>query len=527
MILRRASLRRRGKYRLGAAAVLLFITMERLSQERPGSLPNVSDHGQQPLSLISNATKRKDNNIPATSADNNLLLMLATANHLSSNESVVSVSTSNNEQHHHVTIIKNNSSMGQSNELDSSTDPHSTSIAILDMLPWEVASIPTPETNGTCQPPRASSVSTMMMMEDVSAICCVASMYRFVEKRERRKERLGGQCRGMDNNKLKDHVASILGTTTTNAVTDDTQPSSGNKKDLGCDACRIVNLAMEHRLNISFWGDSITSQSYDGFICELQRRNYHVMERTVEPRKLGLVLVHAVMTTTISSPQWAANTTVTVRNFFQWRTPNSNALLYDNVLGEIINTTDVLVFNIGVHFILDLRSHFEKAMRVLFQTLQEHDYGNFTLLAYRESTAQHFDSPDGDYYTQRNPNTTRCIPMRGGPNVGWREPIVRTTALDAGFRLIRADEHYTVLGTPPRKENDRSNGPVPEMAILPFFNFTVPHHDLHPIEAGKEGQPDCTHFCSTPYLWLPVWRSLRLALERRLLQQLNPTTVLL
>jgi hypothetical protein len=226
-----------------------------------------------------------------------------------------------------------------------------------------------------------------------------------------------------------------------------------------------------------------------------------------------LVLVHAVTTTTISSPRWAANTTVTVRNFFQWRTPFSNQLLYDNVLGEIINTTDVLVVNIGVHFILDMRDLFERAMDVLFNTLQQYDYGNFTLLAYRESTAQHFDSPDGDYYSQRNPNTTRCLPMRGGPNLGWREPIVRSRAVAAGLRLVRAEDQIVL---PPRKEDD-SNGTLPEMVILPFFNFTVPHYDLHPIEAGKEGQPDCTHFCSTPYLWLPVWRSLRLALERRLL----------
>jgi hypothetical protein len=42
---------------------------------------------------------------------------------------------------------------------------------------------------------------------------------------------------------------------------------------------------------------------------------------------------------------------------------------------------------------------------------------------------------------------------------------------------------------------------------LPFFNLTAQLHYLHPSE--------CTHYCSTPYLWMPIWRSLRLAMDRQ------------
>lgn len=388
-------------------------------------------------------------------------------------------------------------------QYDSSQDLRNASIAILDLFPWEVASIPTPETGpGICQPPTRNRTVQHQLAFNVPKICCVASLYSLLDNKKN--ERLGSQCRGMDNAKLRDHVSSVL----------DDEDSSA--PDSGCDACRIIHLAMDHNLNISFWGDSITSQSYEGFLCELYRRDYRVAgSTTLEPRQKALKLLHAVTTTTVTHPYRTDRATVTIRNFFQWRPQDIAEKMYQNVLGEIMHTTDVLVFNFGLHYTLEMRDTFDEKMGRFFDILRHYNHGNFTLLAYRESTAQHFDSPDGDYYYQRNPNTTQCLPIRGGPNVGWREPIVKERATNAGFRVIRIDGP-SIMALPREHPQNIMTPAPPEMVVLPFFNFTVPHHDLHPIEAGRNGEPDCTHFCSTPYLWLPVWRSLRLALERRL-----------
>jgi hypothetical protein len=55
-----------------------------------------------------------------------------------------------------------------------------------------------------------------------------------------------------------------------------------------------------------------------------------------------------------------------------------------------------------------------------------------------------------------------------------------------------------------------------EVVVLPYFNFTSQHHGMHPKGGDKEDDfQDCTHYCSSPYVYYPLWRSLRLAMERQ------------
>jgi hypothetical protein len=49
-----------------------------------------------------------------------------------------------------------------------------------------------------------------------------------------------------------------------------------------------------------------------------------------------------------------------------------------------------------------------------------------------------------------------------------------------------------------------------ELLILPQRRALLPLHDLH-AQADKDR--DCTHFCSSPDLFLPAWRSLRIAMD--------------
>ena len=50
-----------------------------------------------------------------------------------------------------------------------------------------------------------------------------------------------------------------------------------------------------------------------------------------------------------------------------------------------------------------------------------------------------------------------------------------------------------------------------ELVVLPYYNFTAPHWDQHPPEKVA----DCTHYCPSPFLYLPLWRSFRIALDRQ------------
>ena len=41
---------------------------------------------------------------------------------------------------------------------------------------------------------------------------------------------------------------------------------------------------------------------------------------------------------------------------------------------------------------------------------------------------------------------------------------------------------------------------------------TTQHDNMHP-DLGERS--DCTHYCSTPFVYYPLWRSLRYALNRQ------------
>ena len=55
-----------------------------------------------------------------------------------------------------------------------------------------------------------------------------------------------------------------------------------------------------------------------------------------------------------------------------------------------------------------------------------------------------------------------------------------------------------------------------EVTLVPFYDFTSMLHESH--HALDDG--DCTHFCYTPHIYYPVWRHLRIALDRLTSQDL-------
>jgi hypothetical protein len=83
----------------------------------------------------------------------------------------------------------------------------------------------------------------------------------------------------------------------------------------------------------------------------------------------------------------------------------------------------------------------------------------------------------------------------------WREKAIRQAANQSGHNVVVAGPSM-----PARSTTDAA----PELVVLPYFNFTAPHAKMHP----RYGE-DCTHFCSSPFMYYPIWRSLRFALDRQ------------
>jgi hypothetical protein len=77
---------------------------------------------------------------------------------------------------------------------------------------------------------------------------------------------------------------------------------------------------------------------------------------------------------------------------------------------------------------------------------------------------------------------------------------VEKAALDTGYARV-VDATSIVAG----KRSDLHPMSDPDLVILPYREFLVPMYDLH----GGE----CTHFCASPPHYVPIWRSLRLAMD--------------
>jgi hypothetical protein len=424
--------------------------------------------------------------------------------------------------------MKDNSHQEHRPIRNSNTAGSSSASTIFEYLPWEVASIPNATHDGICTPPSAQTLQTFA----VHPICCIGSRYHFSPLPERF---FGRKCAPMDHVKLKEHVLAELATNNNN---------NNNNISVVCDICRIMELCAKYNLSIAFWGDSVQAQIFNGFECALQRQgDWTIVDVRDEARSTkGVMKVHAVSTrrivnqrnetTTASTHATAANVNVGLRYYYQFKpNPTANDTYHDS-LKEILDTSDILIVNFGLHFSWTKRHKFQLRMQQFWETLGSYNASHrLALLAFRETTAQHFDAQGGDYHlakeqegsTMSNGSNVmkRCVPMKWGPMAGWSNIVAEAEATKAGFQVLRTNNGYYHHDQPVMSINMTTAAfPRGELAILPFFNFTSEHYDLHPLADEGDDTADCTHYCSTPYLWMPLWRSLRLALERKL--ELSP-----
>jgi hypothetical protein len=266
-----------------------------------------------------------------------------------------------------------------------------------------------------------------------------------------------------------------------------------------CDVCRILNLSQQHNLTVSFWGDSVQRQVWDGFLCELMRRNYTIVNETrrKDMAKLtkctDMFCLKEIHSLQVASPDWDHGRTAKINFFFQYRPKDTVQEIYDETFRYILEAeTDILFFNFGIHWKPGKQNVLRARLGKVLETMQQ--YGKkISLLVFRETAAQHFNSTGGEW------GARPCVPISPDDDlVGWRSRMFRNMSRGMGYKLVVAD--------PSKKEiTDTPASDQQETVIAPFLNFARGLCDLHPGE--------CTHCCSTPHAWHPLWRSLRLSMD--------------
>lgn len=327
----------------------------------------------------------------------------------------------------------------------------------------------------------------------------------------------------------------------------------GGVDDGICDVCRILDILvgrsaqkLDNNKNnsntISFWGDSVHSQMFDGLVCEMGRRNITIVSDNLVPTGCGAMLcVQSVRTVVIRYENNGPNNNINISNDGNKHDPENIVLLKfffaykpgDLVPSIVTDNTDILVFNFGLHYFRELvgkyREHMSSVMTALKPLLSA---GNISLVAFRETSTQHFNNTGGEFRNRRENN--KCVPIQtDDDNInGWRDREFIDISRQVGYNIYHANprsnpveiiKNYSTIGQN-NNENTDTDTDVDtthqEVFILPFSNFSANFHDLH-----QQSRNDCTHYCSTPYLWYPIWRSLRLSMEVKFDIQRTPDLV--
>lgn len=249
-----------------------------------------------------------------------------------------------------------------------------------------------------------------------------------------------------------------------------------------CDACRITDILLETNWTLAFQGDSITRQTFFGLECELRRRGYHVsVNVTVVPNKtspwrVGMTKWYELKVSKtpiddVDSIQ--LQHTATIRYYGMYR-PD----LDSEEIKEIAASNDILIFDHGLHYGAWSGTEFIDDMTRMMQMITNSSTP-MQLLAWRETSAQHFNTSGGHYVP---PLENRCVPM---------------DAADV--------EGHNIMGEM-MKNVTNNTGTEKLLTVFPFRAYTSQLLALHT-------NSDCSHFCSSPSLWLPLWRSIRIALD--------------
>ena len=256
-----------------------------------------------------------------------------------------------------------------------------------------------------------------------------------------------------------------------------------------CDVCRVVEILRQQTLPLVILGDSMTMQAFDGLLCELQRRNYQVETNATKTKNFnqGWGVVKSKIVVTIQSTNWPETSVVYIHMFFIYSVP----FVIAQEANDIHKAGGILWFNFGLH---DKNGQLLTNMKTFFTSLKMDS--NFSLILFRETSAQHFDIANGMFKNGVTFRSKKCTPLEWTETVGIRNRIVETAARHAGYDIVPMTNATLREGT---------------ITMLPFHNFTAELYGSHPYDEEKGGE--CTHYCTTPFLWMPLWRTLRIAMD--------------
>ena len=197
-------------------------------------------------------------------------------------------------------------------------------------------------------------------------------------------------------------------------------PRNCPESHLRCDVCRIVQIvaSMKHK-RFAVAGDSVQHQMFTGLECELRRRNFNVT--SIPKRKLPQnhdrlpvelpewkYGIKDELCIKVTVPEWMKG----VNRIHQNQSNHVEFCYYSHYrpyhdmeqhkkFGE---SSDVLMINYGLHYLRGQNDKFSESLEALFKAL----YNSDSLLMYRETGAQHFDTIGGNIQETIKVNRNVC-----------------------------------------------------------------------------------------------------------------------
>ena len=324
-----------------------------------------------------------------------------------------------------------------------------------------------------------------------------------------------------------------------------TTPLSKNMGD-------ILELMKEHGSNtLLMMGASVTEQSTWDLSCGFQRLGFKISYYCTRHNK-DPPCIHTDEEDILDTPSFLIEHPKAENEMQRKRIPYFNVIRhsvamfqdYDHsVIARIAagtNTTGslVILFNFGLFYNDDHpenRQEYQNDITAVVQQLSLHAE-NHTIF-FRETSAQHFRTETGlydksipfgqsdlsakvrgrfeEFMMRKGPFSRERLSSTGDHSNTQKYPST-STANDTLYELI--DKFYSCQPLTSMEHNWRneilhdvlSQLPSLQVEVLPFFNITVPRYELH-----TQFVVDCTHFCKSPLLWIPLWEDLYRRLKKR------------
>jgi hypothetical protein len=140
----------------------------------------------------------------------------------------------------------------------------------------------------------------------------------------------------------------------------------------------------------------------------------------------------------------------------------------------------VTISNAGLHLNeqKEGRDHFRKILTFLGDLAKDEK----NTVIWRETSAQHFPStPYGMYDLTQKEKITHCKPHQ---------------VAGEDWRVTQVKEVWKELK-------------IKDITYIPFYKATLPLYNMHPDAFHSANKSvDCTHYCTWPMLWQPIWQGL-------------------